>query len=338
MRFGVARLMTGACVLSLCFAGAALAGDDTKPGIPKERQQKLLQQYGDQGIDADGDGVLTREEVRTFLSEMRGGKGKGERKRGKDGPRGDRQADADEPIAEAIQAKFLARYGEEGIDGDENGTLTRGEVRRFFGGERPGQRGGRRGGPARGPRGQRSRGGDGLGRIMGQLERLDAETAPKRFNLERFPEADADGDGALGNDEWRLYAAEQHERLLTRLVSVAPQADTDKNGAISDEELAKLKADYEVRQRDRVLALNPEADTNQDASISDEEYEAFRKSRDEQRRARMLERFPEADTDGNGKLSEEEMEAFRGARGGRDGMMRRGGPRGSRRGGGGEPW
>ena len=56
------------CASLLCVSTAAADDRADKP-IPEKKQTKLLEQFGDDGIDADGDGVLTRGEVTTFFKE-----------------------------------------------------------------------------------------------------------------------------------------------------------------------------------------------------------------------------------------------------------------------------
>jgi hypothetical protein len=53
--------------------------------IPDEKQARLLDRFGDQGIDANGDGALTCEEVRAFRASKRGTKGVARFKKGSAG-------------------------------------------------------------------------------------------------------------------------------------------------------------------------------------------------------------------------------------------------------------
>ena len=68
-RVGILTAVTAVTSLVM-FASTALADDEPGRPIPEARQEKMLEQYGDEGIDANGDGVLTREEVRTFFAEI----------------------------------------------------------------------------------------------------------------------------------------------------------------------------------------------------------------------------------------------------------------------------
>jgi Ca2+-binding EF-hand superfamily protein len=241
--------------LSAGFVSVALAdGEDTRP-IPETTQAKMLERFGDEGIDADGDGVLTRDEVKAFFADKRG-----ERKAGKHG-----------------------KHGKQGKMGREKRGMR--------------DRGDRRGAPVR--------------ELLDRLEALNAENPPAHFNLDRFPEADRDGDGELSAAEWTTFAEQARERLLARLVAHAPEADTDEDGTINQEELAAFKAQCDARMRERILRRSPDADTDRDGVLSDSEFEAFQA----QRRAKLLERHPEADLDGDGELSKEEARAFRGSKG-----------------------
>lgn len=243
--------------LSVAFAGAALTqGKPDKP-LPESRKARLLEQFGDQGIDANGDGVLTRAEVHEFFADQGFGPG---------------------------------WYG--------------------FGKGGPGHRGRR--GHAFGPGGP-------LGHMLRTLDRLQGETPPSWFTIERFPDADVNGDGELGSDEWQSFAEGHRTQVLEHLMEFAPQADTDNDGELSEAELDALRITHMTRMRTRILARHPDADTDGDGTLSDEELEVFMTAR----RAVILERHPEADLDGDGVLTEDEAEAFA-----MDNHPGRGGPRG----------
>ncbi len=69
MRKQMSMLVATTAALSVVFVGVVYAaGEPTEP-ISAAKQTKLLDKFGDQGIDADGDGVLTHEEVKTFFAE-----------------------------------------------------------------------------------------------------------------------------------------------------------------------------------------------------------------------------------------------------------------------------
>ncbi len=105
--------------------------------IPDDMQAGLLERHGSDGIDADGNGVLTCEEVEAFFAANP-----------PPGPRhGGQRPPCEDPIPDDMQAGLLERHGSDGIDADGNGVLTCEEVEAFFaenpppgprhGGERP---------------------------------------------------------------------------------------------------------------------------------------------------------------------------------------------------------
>ena len=72
MRMRMSMLVVATTALSVVFVGVVLAaGEPTEP-IPAAKQAKLLEKFGDQGIDADSDGVLTHEEVKAFFVQKHG--------------------------------------------------------------------------------------------------------------------------------------------------------------------------------------------------------------------------------------------------------------------------
>ena len=269
-------------LLVLAVAPVALAGQfGPRQGkdvqIPEDKQAQLLGRFGDDGIDANGDGVLTRDEVRDFMQESgldfgRGGRGEGR------GP----------------------REGGQGGPPDDRGALF----------------------------------------MLYRLEVLQSDTPPEDLQVDRFPGLDADDDGTVSTAEWQAFAEKAKARLTERILKLFPDADTDGDGALSAEELTALKTSRIAEVKQRILERHPEADENGDGVISDEEFAAFRenmpdrgdrpgKMRGKQGRGGrggfgdrgrgagpvspevMLERHPEADTDSDGVLSAAEMDAFR---------------------------
>ena len=211
-----------------------------------------------------------------------------------------------EPIPEDRQAQFLKQYGDEGIDANGDGTLTRDEVRTFFAEKRKQGRGFRR------DRGQRGPGGslDAMVNLLRTLEMFSGDSPPEGFDVSRVRQADRNDDGELSEREWAAFAAPKRERLLARLAKLEPEADADKDGEISESELAALKSEI----RKRFLAEHPDTDTNGDGTLSEDELKAYQTRQVEERRAQILERNPEADLDGDGELSEEEARVFRATR------------------------
>lgn len=249
-----------AAAATLIFGAAAQAGGKADGTIPAEKQARLLEQFGDQGIDADGDGTLTRDEVRAFFADRRG-PGPGERPgwcgRGGDGPFG-----------------------------------KRGFGKGFH-------------------HGRKGPGGFAL-ELLHKLEWLDPQQAPEGSIIEQRPGLDTDGDGQLSTEEWAAHVAQKRAQLLARLIRQWPGVDQDGDGQISDPELQEFKTQQEAKVRQRIVANHPEADSDGDGALSDAEFKAFRAERVAERRLRMLTRHPEADTDGDGVLSDEEVDAFRG--------------------------
>ncbi len=221
----------------------------------------------------------------------------------------------DQPIDEARQERMLERFGDEGIDADGDGILTRDEVRAFFADrdDRP-RRGmkGRRGmdGERRGREPGRGPGPGQVFMIINQLELLASETVPAGVTAEGLPRADADEDGVLTDAEWQTFAAQRSTRILNHLLKQHPEADTDEDGALSAEELAAFKAAEQEKAKQMILLRDAEADTDGDGVLSDAEFEAFTSARQAENRARMLERHPAVDVDGDGIVSEAEAAAF----------------------------
>ena len=335
-------LAAATLALSIGFVSTALAEDGADRPIPEARQTKLLEKFGDEGIDADADGVLTREEVRAFFADQYPERMRGKhRKHDGHGPHGMKGCGpCDEgclghgfgpPISEAKLQRLLEKFGDEGIDANGDGTLTPEEAHAFLADKHPeGMRGmcskhGRHGMKGRGLHGRMGMGPKGgFGRLLKHLELLNAETPPEDFDLTRFPRADVDGNGELSNSEWTAFTDRARERVLARITTRFPDADANNNGRLDDAEIEALK----VKIREQCLAKNPEADTNGDGVLSEEEFAAFQATRAEQRHARMLERHPEADLNGDGVLTEEEFRTFKESHPGRHGGRHKGPPHG----------
>jgi Ca2+-binding EF-hand superfamily protein len=297
MNRSIRSLVMPVLAFVMMFASPAFASDDGDRPVPEAKQTRLLERFGEEGIDANGDGTLTCDEVHAFFAEKYpDGVGRGHGKRGMKGHDGFHKD---------------GRHGKRGCRGHDG-----------FG------RGGRHGERGPGHHGMRGRHGGPKGRMDGllrRLEMLESEAPPADFDLTRFPEADLDGDGELSDGEWTTFAQQSRERLLARLLKRVPEIDTDQDGTINDAELAVFKAEHEVKVREHCLARNPEADTDGDGVLSDEEFEAVRATREAERRARLLEHHPEADVDGDGTVSEEEARAFRADHPGRQGWWGKGG-------------
>ncbi len=255
------NLVVPALALVVTCASGALAADETDRPIVCDRQTRLLERFGDQGIDADGDGTLTRDEVHAFFA--------------------DRHPDctSGKPGKKGCGHHGMKGCGHYGMRGYE-----------YYGMKGDG------GGPQ-----------DRMCRPLQRLEMLNAETPPAEFDLARFPEADLDGDGQLSDSEWTTFAEQARGRVLARLLAHMPEADADGDGTLNEVELAALKDGL----RERVLSKHPDADTDGDGVLSEAEFEAFKASRRQAHRARLLERHPEADLDGDGTLTDEEVHKFK---------------------------
>lgn len=310
--------LAGAALLLSASAPLTAADDQA---IPAERQAKFLEKYAD--ADANGDGVLTRQEVRTHFAS----------RHGKDAAAA--HPPASQPAGNPGTARprhqrpdhgmLLEKHPELDTDGD--GTLSADELlaaRKRFG-PPPGA-------GFRGPGGRPD---------------------PKML-LEKHPELDTDGDGTLSIDE--LKAAREkfgrqgpgpQMRSPEEILKKFPEADANNDGSLSEEELAgfrdSMREKHQAEMSKRMLERFPEADTDGDGTLSPEEMKALHESQATERRAKLLERFPEADTDGDGTLSDAEMKAFakehRGAGPGPGERPAKRGPRGDRgfRNGGAEP-
>ena len=241
-----------AITMALLIGNSAWGAVDPRQAIPEEREAGKLERFGEQGIDANGDGELTRDEVGAFFR--------------------DRQT--------ALGGHDVGMQTQERV-----GRRTRTQGTR----DRPHRR----------------------GMTLHRLDVLDSETAPEGFNLDRAPQADLDGDGVLSNAEWVEYAQQKRDEMLARLMERHPAIDVDADGAINDAELGSFRAGLEAGRLDQVLRHHPEADTDGDGAISDEELDNFKSARKAERIEQILERHPEADVDGDGVLSYDELRSLR---------------------------
>jgi hypothetical protein len=85
-------------------------------------QAKLLNDFGDKGIDANGDGTLTCDEVKAFFDANPSLRP----------PRPGGPPPCRDPMPDDLQAKLLNDFGDKGIDANGDGTLTCDEVKAFF--------------------------------------------------------------------------------------------------------------------------------------------------------------------------------------------------------------
>ena len=165
----LATLFAAGVVLSVSATPAIAQDEGRQPFQP--RFQRLLDEFGDQGIDADGDGVLTPGEIKAFF-------------------------DAN-PDLRPMRAPGAMGRGFQGAPGMRGG---RGMGPGFGPGMRPRMGGGMIGGP----------GGPGMGGplfVFERLERLAAENPPEDFDVARIPGVDTDGDGVVSAEEWQAFAS-----------------------------------------------------------------------------------------------------------------------------------
>jgi len=278
--------LLSAAAMALAFANTVQAdlGRRDRP-VAEERHARLLERFADDGIDADADGTLTREEVRTFF-EARRGDGDWRACHGDKGPRGGKTHRLGMALrhlellsAEAPPADFdLTRHPDVDTDGD--GQVSQAE--------------------------------------------WDAFRAQKRSEIlarlaARLPDADADGDGTLNDVELDAVKATLRAELLAK----HPEADTDGDGILSVEEAEAFHTARWDEHRTIMLERHPEADSNGDGVLSDAEMHEFlpigrahggehgqrhhRGGRGPGHRARMLEHHPELDGNGEGAPNDEEL-------------------------------
>ena len=257
---------------SLLCVSTAAADDQADKPIPEKKQTKLLDQFGDDGIDADGDGVLTQGEVSKFLKEH-----PDLRPARKEGWRGDRRG---------------------GRKGGGRGTFGRGRGGDFGRGERPGMRS--RGGSAFGILEQLEKldpeqvpDNDFLMRHPridtdddGQLSADEWATHVEKRReqllatlLKVAPEIDTDGDEQVSDEELQVFKAAKEAEQRARMLKRHPEADLDGNGELSAEEFEAFKAQQQAERLQKLLERHPEADTNGDGVLSEEEARSIDRGR-----------------------------------------------------------
>ena len=242
---------------TLFFVGTAVAAPQSDEPLSAERQERLLDRFGEQGIDANADGILTTEEVVVFFADRpRGPKG-GEGMRGKgrpgckggEGMRGNGRPGEMPPRgahrglgllhsldilgAVAPPETFTAAVVP-AADTDADGQLSAEEWQAF---------------------------------AKPKYDRIIEELA------KHHPELDADDNGTISPEELATFKSERTAQIRARMVERNPEADTDGNGTLSDTEFDALRAANLAERNARILKRNPEADLDGDGKIS--EGEAF---------------------------------------------------------------
>jgi len=292
-------LMMASLGLSIALTSAALAKERSDKPIPERRQAWMLEQFGDEGIDTNGDDVLTRDEVRTFREEKgfgpadggfgrhgRRGGGRGGPGFGPGGPMGHMLRALDRLQEETPTPWFtIDNFPDADTDGD--GQLSTAEWQSFSTEHR-------------------------------------AEVLEHLMTV--APGADGDKDGALSEAELIALRDGHMARMREQILLMHPEADTDNDGSISDAEFEAVKAE----RRARILERHPQADLNGDGALSEDEMESAMVMRHRRGAGpkdgrgfgrhgmggpptpeQILERHPEADTDADGTLNEEELATWR---------------------------
>lgn len=153
--------------------------------------------------------------------------------------------------------------------------------------------------------------------------------------LERHPEADANQDGQLSDEEIKDFLKNRQPPRdgmgygpgpggpghygwkgdPENLLKTNPEADTDGDGKLSREEHRAFMESRRAEMTKELLKAHPELDKDGNGELSLEERKAGRETIEAfmrtQMSARILAAHPEADTNGDGKLSQEEFAAIR---------------------------
>ncbi|UCD28386.1 MAG: hypothetical protein JSV03_15080 [Planctomycetota bacterium] len=173
---------------------------------------------------------------------------------------------------------------------------------------------------------------------------LAADADERRVKLlERYPEADADNNGILSNEEMREFVRNRKksssgdrrskdtgfgglgftgQMSSAEILSQYPHADSDGDGKLSGKERRAFMQMRQAEMGKELLAAHPELDIDGDGVLSSKEHRVGRKTISEFQRAMLAEQIlanhPEADRDGDGILSSQEMAAYRKGYGGQE--------------------
>lgn len=224
----------------LLFASAAFGAE--RP-IPADEQQRLLERFGEDGIDVNGDGTLSGEEVRAFIHEQFGDVVGPPDRRG--GPRGRRPGRGQDPIGDALRTLERIDHAmakQASVAGDSEAANALAEDKGVLQPER--------------------------------AERMHSRVINHLMKL--APEADANADGTLDDVELADLRETRRERVSAFLLERHPEADVDEDGELSAEEMEAFQAARKAERIERVLERHPEADLDGDGTLSAEEIEALR--------------------------------------------------------------
>ena len=188
MRMRVYKLVVATAACAVASVGVVFAtGEPTEP-ILAAKHAKLLESFGDQGIDADSDGVLIHEEIKAFFAAKHGhgearktGCMEGKHHGMKECCPGGMKEGTHHGImgrmeygkmADEQRAKMLEHHP--AADTDSDGVFSEAEFEAF------------------------------------RAQRMEERRA---MVMEHHPEADTDGDGTLSEDEMRVFVDEHHGAL-----------------------------------------------------------------------------------------------------------------------------
>ena len=246
-------LLVAGAGLCLLLGLQAFAQDAAKTG--KSKEAKILEKHPE--ADTDGDGTLSAEEIKKFMASRQG------KWQGRGGPRGMGGKGMRGPHWRPDPAKVLEQHPELDTDGD--GKLSPEEMK--AGRKELGPP------PAGGSFPPKSRmldivldnfdkiDKDGNGQLSkDEITKFKAELppppppgapgmgpgspppgAPHQRMLERFPEADTDGDGKLSEEEMKAAREEGRNRMHKKLLERYPEADADGDGTLSEEEMKTFR-------------------------------------------------------------------------------------------------
>lgn len=230
---GVRLVLAGMVVTAFSWQAWAQQGK----AIPDAKQSQLLKRHPK--MDANGDGQLTREEVRTFMAGQKATRPKGEGKAGQGkGPGG-----------LLDPARILEKHPE--ADTDKDGKLSPAEMRAYM----------------------KAHSDEVRAELLKRRPELDTNKdgvlSPEEFRaareqigprvrlddviMKRYPDADADKDGKLSDEEMKAVREKHGEEIRAAILKRFPKADLNGDGQISDEEFRavrekgpeSLKADQE---------------------------------------------------------------------------------------------
>ena len=76
--------------------------------------------------------------------------------------------------------------------------------------------------------------------------------------------------------------------MRAQLLFRHPEADANSNGVLSDEEFEAFKVQRQAERRQRILERYPEADLDEDGTLGDEEIQKFTESCPDRRKGKHI--------------------------------------------------